>query len=85
MAYRVVITVKALKQIKNLDAAHAARVRAAISALADFPRPVGAKKLVGTDEYRIRVGDYRILYTITDKILLVEVVRVAHRREAYRK
>jgi mRNA interferase RelE/StbE len=53
--------------------------------LADDPRPHGAKKLVGADRtYRIRVGDYRIVYEIGDEVLVVLVIRVAHRREAYR-
>jgi len=60
-------------------------LRPRIDALADGPRPAGAKKLKGGGElWRIRVGDYRIVYAVRDRILLVLVVRVAHRREVYR-
>ncbi len=55
-----------------------------ITALSDDPRPVGAKKLVGSAQYRIRIGDYRVVYDIEDTVLRVTVVRVAHRRNAYR-
>ena len=56
-----------------------------MDALAENPRPHGIKKLVGEDDtYRIRVGAYRILYQIQDEILLVLVVKIAPRREAYR-
>jgi mRNA interferase RelE/StbE len=62
-----------------------ARIRARVDALATNPRPAGAKKLKSRDElWRIRVGDYRIVYEIRDRVLLVLVLRVAHRREVYR-
>jgi len=61
------------------------RLRPHIDGLATNPRPPGAKKLKGVAEaWRIRIGDFRIVYEIRDRILLVLVVRVAHRREAYR-
>ena len=61
------------------------RIAAAIEALAGDPRPSGVTKLRGPEAfYRIRVGDYRVVYAIEDDGLLVLVVRVAHRREVYR-
>ena len=84
MTYRVVITKKATKAIQALPATARHRVADAILALAEDPRPAGCKKLVGADQWRIRVGDYRILYMVSDGELLVTVVRVAHRREVYR-
>ena len=61
------------------------RLRTRIDSLADNPRPPDTKKLSGAEElYRIRVGDYRVLYAIQDKVLLVLVVKVGHRREVYR-
>jgi mRNA interferase RelE/StbE len=60
------------------------RVIAAAIALGENPRPPGCKKLKGREEYRVRVGDYRIIYEIRGDILTVLVVRVAHRSEAYR-
>ena len=59
--------------------------RAATESLRQQPRPPGAGKLAGTDDlWRIRVGDFRIVYTITDEALVITVVRVANRREVYR-
>lgn len=56
----------------------------AIDDLARHPRPPGAKRLVGLQGYRIRKGDYRVLYTVDDRARLVRVYRVGHRREVYR-
>ncbi len=56
-----------------------------IGTLADNPRPVGAEKLSGDDKYRLRQGDYRILYEIADADLIVTVVRIGNRREVYRR
>lgn len=61
------------------------RIASAIDALADDPRPSGCKKLVGSEHtYRIRVGDYRIVYDIQGAKLVVSVIRVRHRRDVYR-
>ncbi|MGP0069515.1 MAG: type II toxin-antitoxin system RelE family toxin [Isosphaeraceae bacterium] len=61
------------------------RIAARINALTAIPRPPGSKKLEGEDEtYRIRVGDYRILYQVRDEVLLILVVRIAHRKDVYR-
>lgn len=61
------------------------RVRAAIDALADEPRPRGAVKLAGRDDFRTRVGDYRIVYAVDGPERLVLVARIAHRRVVYRR
>ncbi len=60
------------------------RIRAAVDGLAGEPRPAGAVKLAGRDDFRIRVGDYRIVYAIDDRDRVVLVARIAHRREVYR-
>ncbi|MDX2055276.1 MAG: type II toxin-antitoxin system RelE/ParE family toxin [Polyangiaceae bacterium] len=52
--------------------------------LADEPRPSGAKKLVESDYWRVRVGDYRVVYSIEDSVLVILVIRVGHRRDVYR-
>jgi mRNA interferase RelE/StbE len=68
-----------------LPQAAQARIASAIDALAGDPRPSGVTKLRGPEGfYRIRVGDYRVVYAIEDDVLLVLVVRVGHRREVYR-
>jgi mRNA interferase RelE/StbE len=70
---------------KIADQAARRRIASAIDNLATNPRPMGAHKLAGENSiYRIRVGDYRILYAIEDRQLLVLVIRVGHRREVYR-
>lgn len=62
------------------------RLAPRIEALAEQPRPPGVEKLAGADDlYRVRVGDYRIVYAIKDEVLLVLVVRVGHRRDVYRR
>ena len=60
------------------------RIVAAIAALADNPRPPQARKLTGSERYRIRCGVYRVLYEIQDDVLVVCVVKVAHRKDVYR-
>jgi mRNA interferase RelE/StbE len=61
------------------------RINAAIDTLADNPVPVGSKKLAGHDDYRIRIGDYRIVYAIDHHKRLILIARIAHRREVYRR
>ncbi|MGH7813917.1 MAG: type II toxin-antitoxin system RelE family toxin [Candidatus Binataceae bacterium] len=85
MAYTIDFTPVAEHQFKNLSREIQTRLSPHIDALANNPRPPGVKKLKGGDNYwRIRVGDYRLLYEIHDNVLLVLAVRIAHRREAYR-
>jgi mRNA interferase RelE/StbE len=60
------------------------RILVALEALADSPRPEGCSKLTGRDAWRIRLGDYRVIYEIRDDPRIVTVVVIAHRRDAYR-
>jgi mRNA interferase RelE/StbE len=84
VTYRVEVAPAALRQLRKLDRAALRRVQAAIELLADEPRPTGAKKLVdGGGEWRVRTGDYRVVYQIHDNVLLILVVAVGHRREIY--
>ena len=84
MTYRVEVAAAAVRQLRKLDRPAQRRVQAAIELLAVEPRPSGAKKLVGGDgDWRVRTGDYRIVYEIHDTVLLVLVVAVGHRREIY--
>lgn len=86
MTYRVQVAPAAVRQLRKLDGSALRRVQAAIELLAVEPRPSGAKKLVGGDgEWRVRTGDYRIVYEINDGVLLVLVVAVGHRREIYQR
>lgn len=83
--YRVEFKPSAAKAVERLPRAAQRRVLAAVGALADNPRPVGYRKLEGAlDLYRVRVGEYRVVYTVRDRVLLVLIVRVGHRRDVYR-
>lgn len=83
--YTVEIARRAVRSIAGLPRKEQQRVRAAIDLLADEPRPPGCIALTGEDSvYRVRVGDYRILYEVIDTRLVVQVVRVGHRRDVYR-
>ena len=83
--YRVEFTSAAARKVRKLDRPVRARLLDAIESLTTSPRPDRVKKLTSTENaWRIRVGDYRIIYSIEDDILVMTVVRVAHRREIYR-
>ena len=84
MTYRIEISRRAAKAVVSLDKPLRRKILAAIDALSGNPRPVGCKKLSGQQAWRIRVGDYRIIYEIHDQVLLVILVDIGHRREIYR-
>lgn len=85
MTYTIETSTTAAKAIAKLQKANRLRIVGAIELLGVDPRPPGAKMLRGGDQgrWRVRVGDYRIVYAIEDDRLLVLVLRVAHRREVY--
>ena len=84
MTHRVTLSPPAARQLRKLDPQARRRVQAALDLLAEHPRPPGATRLVGgAGEWRVRTGDYRIVYEIEDERLLVLVLRVGHRREVY--
>ena len=82
--YQVLIEPSAQKALQKLPKEFQRRIISKIVLLADNPRPSGSVKLTGADAYRIRVGDYRIIYAIVDERLVVLVVEIGHRREIYR-
>ena len=86
MSYRIELSPAAARHLRKLDGAARRRVQAAVELLASDPRPPSAKKLVGGDgEWRVRTGDYRIVYEIHDGVLVVLVLAVGHRREVYQR
>jgi mRNA interferase RelE/StbE len=83
--YQIVLLPAAKKSLSKLPKKLQLRIQGAVSTLASNPLPPVAKKLVGRDTYRLRVSDYRIIYSIEKNILTVKIISVDHRREAYRK
>jgi mRNA interferase RelE/StbE len=86
MAYRIEISPAAVSQFRKLTKVIQRQLKPHIDALADNPRPSSVEKLRGaTDQYRIRVGDYRIIYQIQDQALIILVLKIGHRRDIYRR
>ncbi|MBW2261350.1 MAG: type II toxin-antitoxin system RelE/ParE family toxin [Deltaproteobacteria bacterium] len=83
-SYDVVVKRSAAKELRAIPPPHSGRILKAIKRLASEPRPPGCEKLSRRHCYRIRVGAYRIVYTMQDDVLVIEIIKVAHRREAYR-
>lgn len=82
--YKILIKASAAKELEELPKKDNARIIDRIKSLADNPRPAGAEKLTGINRYRVRQGDYRILYEVYDNEIVVMVVKIGHRREVYR-
>ena len=84
--YSISINSLALKELSKLPKAMAKKAEKVIDSLAEEPRPVGVKKLKGMDEdlFRIRLGDYRIIYSVEDEIKIVDIRRVGHRKDIFR-
>ncbi len=82
--YKVYIKRSAGKELGRIREKDRKKIIEKIRSLSFEPRPVGVKKLSGAEKYRLRQGDYRILYKIEAEIVTVTVVRIAHRREVYR-
>lgn len=83
-SYRIELKSTVQKEIEALPKKEVARLIAKIAALAENPRPVDAVKLAGRAAYRVRVGNYRIVYEIKDDVLIVYVVKVGDRKDVYR-
>jgi len=81
--YRIELRPAAARALRKLDPQVRRRVQGAIALLAQDPRPPGARALQGRPGFRVRVGGYRIIYTVEDEVLLVVVVRLGHRRDVY--
>lgn len=84
MTYEIRFRPSAVRALRGIAHSDQQRIQAAVALLAQDPRPPGARRLRGRPGYRVRVGDYRIIYTIEDDVLLIVVVALGHRREVYR-
>ena len=82
--YRILFARSAKRELEHLPRQAVELLKARIDGLLSQPRPPGCQKLSGADFYRIRQGDYRILYAIDDRERVVEIVKIGHRREVYR-
>jgi mRNA interferase RelE/StbE len=87
LTYAIAILEKAKRELAAVSEKDRKRIASQIDALAEDPRPAGVQQLKGElkNHFRIRIGDYRVIYQIKDKLLIVVVVRIGHRREIYRK
>jgi mRNA interferase RelE/StbE len=88
VAYEVEITARASRELLRIergDRTSARRIDVAITSLGDDPRPASATKMIDMDGWRLRVGVYRVLYTIEDAVRIVTVTRVGHRKQVYER
>lgn len=82
--YRIEVRPAAVRALRRIDPTMRPRIEGAIALLAQDPRPPASRPLKGRAGYRVRVGDYRIIYTVQDDLLLIVVVALGHRRDVYR-
>lgn len=85
MSYRIELRPAAVRALRKLDPPIRRRIQGAITLLAEDPRPPASRPLRGRPAFRVRVGDYRVIYTIADDVLLIVVVTVGHRRDVYER
>ena len=81
--YRIELRPAAIRALRKLDPPIRRRVQGAIALLAQNPRPPAARPLKGRPALRVRVGDYRVIYTVQDDVLLIVVITLGHRRDVY--
>jgi len=84
MKYSIEVKKSVLKSLKKIDKSEQIKIVSVIKKLANNPRPKNSVKLSGSDYYRVRIGLYRVIYEIIDKVLVIIVLKVAHRKDAYR-
>ena len=82
--YSVEIIARAEKEFLKLPALAREKIHKQILSLEDNPRPFGCKKLKETEYYRLRSGDYRVIYSTADKVKIIKVLSIAHRKDVYR-
>lgn len=85
MTYRIELRPAAIHALKQIDHQDRDRIRGAIALLGENPRPPGAKALHGRPGLRVRVGNYRIIYTIQDDVLVIVIVTLGHRSDIYKR
>ena len=83
-SYRLLVKASAVKELEAIPVKDCRRVAGKIRKLASEPRPAGAEKLSGQEKYRLRQGNYRVLYSVNDAELTLVAVKIVHRRDVYR-
>ncbi len=83
MSYTIEWSNKAKKSLRKLPPNIQNRIKEAVDNLANESKPLGCKKLVGNTSYRIRVGNYRIIYDIEDDVLIITIIKIGHRKDVY--
>jgi mRNA interferase RelE/StbE len=84
-SFRIEFARAAEKDLRGVDRRYLSKILESIEGLQNQPRPQGCKKLVGSQNtYRIRIGDYRVIYEIEDSVLVILIVRIRHRQDVYR-
>lgn len=84
-SYKLVFKKSVAKDLRPIPKKDVARILERMEALQENPRPVGSEKLSGLERYRIRQGVYRIIYEVNDEVVVITVVKVAHRKHVYRR
>ena len=82
--YRIEVKKSAAKELRKIPRKVLTRILDRIRSLSDDPRPEGSIKLTNKDEYRLRIGKYRVLYSVEDNVLTVYIVKAGHRKDIYR-
>jgi mRNA interferase RelE/StbE len=82
--YKIEFKKSAVKELNELESKVIKRIITKIKALSSNPRPEGCIKLTAEERYRIRIGNYRILYEIIDDLLIIYIIKIAHRKDAYK-
>jgi mRNA interferase RelE/StbE len=83
MSYSLNFSKRAFKELAKINEPFYTNIKISITSLTENPRPQGSRKLKGRDGYRIRVGDYRIIYDIFDSELVVNIIHLGHRKNIY--
>ncbi len=84
--YKIRWKESAVKELKRIDKQFIPKIISAVESLSNNPLPNGIKKLSGAEfTYRIRIGDYRVIYSLSEKELTIEIIRAGHRKDVYRK
>ena len=82
--YKIEFKRSAVKEIKKIPSAELKRILSKVDSLAENPRPIDSVKLSSQEKYRVRCGNYRIVYKIEDQVLVVYVIKIGHRKDVYR-